>query len=247
MTTTLARRRLLALPMLGALLLLQPAAQAATVTGSGRQATESRTLPEFQAIRLGGSMDLQVRQGPVQSVQLQADDNLLPLLETVVENTADGATLKVRWKDGQSLSTRSKVVVSVVLPRLNAIAAAGAGDVRVDAFNTPALKLSLAGSGDVKLNGLGTEDLQLSLSGSGDVAGTGKATRLKVQLAGSGDVQLAELQADEVRISIAGSGDAAVNAQKTLDVSIAGSGDVSYTGNPAVRSKVAGSGSVTRR
>jgi hypothetical protein len=63
------------------------AGQAAGTTGSGKAATETRALPEFQAIELSGSMDLKVRQGSPQSVQVQADDNLLPLLETVVEGS----------------------------------------------------------------------------------------------------------------------------------------------------------------
>jgi hypothetical protein len=223
------------------------ASQAAGTVGSGRLASETRELPEFQAVELSGSMDLKIRQGTPQSVQVEADDNLLPLLETVVEGTGAQARLAIRWKRGQSIRTRAKVLVTVVVPMLNAAALKGSGDLQIDAFNTPALKLSLAGAGDVRIKDLSTEDLQLSLSGSGDVAGQGKARKLKISIAGSGDVRLAELESDEVRVSIAGSGDAAVNAQKSLDVSIAGSGDVSYVGNPAVKSSVAGSGSVSKR
>ena len=235
------------LPALVCLTFVPLLAQAASLAGSGRPATESRSLADFQAVAVRGSMDLVVRQGSTQSVQLQADDNLLPLLETVVEQTSNGATLLVRWKKGQSLHTRSKVLVTVVVPKLAALSAAGSGDIRVEAFNTPALKLSLSGSGDARLQGLTTEELGLSISGSSDVVASGSATRLKISIAGSGDVRMADLKSDEVTVSIAGSGDAAVNANKTLEVTIAGSGDVSYTGNAAVKSRVAGSGSVNKR
>ena len=175
---------------------------------------------------------------------MQADDNLLPLLQTTVEPTAQGATLRVGWQRGQSVSTRSPVLVTVVVLRLGSLALSGAGD---DSFETPALQLSLSGSGDVKLPNLRTGELGIRIAGSGDVGGSGQATKLKVSIAGSGDVKLADLQADEVSVKIAGSGDAAVFAQKTLDVSIAGSGDVSYRGDAVVRKSVAGSGSVTRK
>lgn len=240
----------LLLPALACLTLmpLQPrAAQAASLAGSGRSATESRSLADFQALALSGSMHLVVRQGAVQSVQVEADDNLLPLLETLVESTGNGATLLVRWKKGQSLYTRSKVLVTVIMPKLSALASSGSGDIRVETFNTPALKLSLSGSGDAKLSGLNTAELGISIAGSSDVAANGSATRLEISIAGSGDARLTELKSDEVTVSIAGSGDAAVNANKTLEVSIAGSGDVSYTGNAAVKSRVAGSGSVNKR
>ena len=235
------------LPALVCLTLVPLAAQAASLAGSGHSATETRSLAEFQAIALKGSMDLVVRQGATQSVQVEADDNLLPLLETVVESSSQGATLVVRWKKGQSLYTHSKVSITVVLPTLSALSALGSGDMKVEAFNTPALKVSLSGSGDAKLQGLTTGELGISISGSGDVGASGSATRLKISIAGSGDVRLADLKSDDVSITIAGSGDAAVNANKTLEVTIAGSGDVSYTGNAAVKSRVAGSGSVNKR
>ncbi len=237
----------LVVPLFLTVALLPQTGHAASVNGSGRSVTETRNLADFQAVTLHDSMDLVVRQGSTQSVQVQADDNLLALLETTVDGASGSATLHLRWTKGQSLYTRSKVIVTVVVPKLSALSALGSGDIKLEPFNTPALKLSITGSGDAKFTGLTTEELGVAISGSGDVGGTGTATRLKVSIAGSGDVRLADLKADEVSVSIAGSGDAAVNANKTLDVSIAGSGDVSYSGNAIVRSRVAGSGGVSKR
>lgn len=237
----------LALMSLIGLLGLPLAGQAADAVGSGRVASETRTVPAFQSIELDGSMDLKVRQGTPQSVQVEADDNLLNLLQTVVEGSGPNARLHIQWQPRQSLRTRAKVLVTVVVPTLSGVALRGSGDLQLEALHTPALKLALSGSGDARLKDLSTEELVLSLSGSGDVAGQGRAARLKISIAGSGDVQLADLQSEAVRVSIAGSGNAAVHAQKSLEVSIAGSGDVSYVGTPSVKSTVAGSGSVRKR
>jgi carbon monoxide dehydrogenase subunit G len=233
-------------PALLCLAVLPVVGHAASTKGSGKVATETRNVAEFQAVLLKGSVDLVVKQGP-QSVQVEGDDNLLAMIETAVESTGQGPTLVIRMKRGQSFYTRSKLVVNVSVPKLSGVSAEGSGDIRIDAFNTPSLKVSLSGSGDAKLQGLTTADLGISIAGSGDVTGSGSAAKLKVTIAGSGDVRLAEMKADDVSINIAGSGDAAVNASKTLDVSIAGSGDVTYSGNPAVKSSVAGSGGVSRR
>lgn len=245
-----ARRAALVAPLLVCLalgqVLLPATVQAATTRGSGTSASESRSVGEFQAVTLHGSMDLVVRQG-AQSVQVQADDNLLPLLETVVEPGSNGSTLVVRWKKGHSLNSRSKVLVTVSTPRLSALASSGSGDIKLETFSSAALKLAMSGSGDVRFDQLTTEDLDITISGSSDVVGSGRATRLRIGIAGSGDVRLADLQADEVNIRIAGSGDAAVNAQKSLAVSIMGSGDVRYSGNPSLKTSVAGSGSIHKR
>jgi carbon monoxide dehydrogenase subunit G len=257
-----SRRAALVTTLIGALALTSALAAvftpgpayAASVQGSGNSATETRTLEAFEAVSLSGAMDLVVRQGAQQSVQVQADDNLLPMLETLVESGRNGNTLKVRWKRDsgwgggwQNIQTRSKVLITVVVPKLSAVAVAGSGDVRVETFSTPSLQLSLSGSGDARLDGLTTDELGVRVSGSGDVSGKGTAAKVKISIAGSGDVRLSEMRADEVTVSIAGSGDAAVNAQKALSVSIAGSGDVSYTGDAQVKSSVAGSGSVRRK
>jgi hypothetical protein len=252
MTTATARRSLLraALPLLllGASVTLPLAAQAQRLSGSGTLATESRNLPAFQGVALAGSIDLVVRQGATQAVQVEADDNLLPYLETEVSGSDADARLQVRWKRGTSISSRSQARVSVTVPLLTSLAASGSGDMVVEAFETPSLAIRIAGSSDARLRQLTTGELQVTISGSGDVAGAGTARKVRVSVSGSGDVQLREMKAEEVSIGIAGSGDVSVHADKSLDVRIAGSGDVVYTGNAAtVNSKVAGSGSVNKR
>jgi len=237
-------RTLLPAAVLCGLAFLPPASQAA-------EATENRSVGEFNAIALGGAMNLTVRQGSPASVQVSADDKLLPQIETVVESGRSGPTLQLRMKREQggfsSWSSRGAIKVTVVTPQLSGLSTAGSGDIRLEAFKTPALQLSIAGAGNAVLNGLDTEELGVGISGSGDVRGDGRAARLNVSIAGSGDVRLADLRGDEVSVKIAGSGDAAVNAQKTLKVSIAGSGDVIYTGEATVKSSVAGSGSIKKR
>lgn len=220
-----------------------PQTSLAATEGSGRLSTESRTVADFSGIALRGSMTLVVSQGDKASVTVRADDNLLPLLETVVE----GTRLQIGWKRGERIRTRSTVTVTVVTPKLTALAVAGSGDVELGAFSTPNLKLSLAGSGNARMAGLKTDELGVSVSGSGDVRGNGQAGKLTISIAGSGDVRLGDLPSDEVSVRIAGSGDAVVHANKTLAISIAGSGDVAYSGDATVTRSVAGSGSVNKR
>jgi len=243
-THAAARRATFVTPLLGIWLGLSMSFMPAT----GHAATETRTVGDFQAIALGVSLDLVVRQGPQQLLQLQGDEALLARLETVVESGSNGPALVVRWKkDNNTVYMRGKAVMTVVLPRLSALNVTGSGDVKIENFSTATLQLAMSGSGDIKLLGLVTEDLNVRISGSGDISGSGKANKLKISIAGSGNARLKELSADDVTVSIAGSGDAAVNAQKSLTVSIAGSGDVNYSGNPTVKKSVVGSGSVSQR
>lgn len=227
---------------------VSPPALAASHTGSGTPATETRSVDDFDAIASSGSIDLVVRQAAATSVTVSADDKLLPLIETVVEAGPQGRTLVIRVRRGEGLRSRQPTRVTVEAARLRALAMTGAGDLTVERLDTPALELSLSGAGDAVLRGLRTDSLGVRIAGSGDVQAEGSAGQLRLSIAGSGDADLRALTADEVTISLAGSGDASVVANRSLTVRIAGSGDVEYTGNPAsVDSSVAGSGSVRKR
>lgn len=215
--------------------------------GSGKSVVETRNVGAFQAIDLSGSMDLRVTQAAAEAVRVKADDNLVALIETVVENSPQGPVLKVRWKKGESIRMRGTPVVEIDAVKLQALTSRGSGDVMVGSLRTPALAVTLAGSGDAKFDALEADDVTVRVAGSGDVSARGNARRLNVSIAGSGDLSLGGLHADDVSVDIAGSGDAVVHARSTLKVSIAGSGDVVYSGSPVVTQRIAGSGSVARR
>ncbi|MEK8053502.1 head GIN domain-containing protein [Ideonella sp. DXS22W] len=242
--------RLLGTALAGALLMLAlttltawpGSARAERVEGNGEAATEQRSPGAFDTIQTQG-FNVTVRQGATPSVSVQADRNLLPLLETVVDS---GGTLQLRWKRGTSLKTVVRPLVQVTVTELRGLQVQGSGDVLAEGLKQPRLRTQISGSGKVQLNDAAIDELALEVSGSGDVIASGQATQLTVKIAGSGDVKAPQLRADDVRVSIAGSGSADVQAQRKLDIAIAGSGDVRHTGSATVQTKVAGSGSVKR-
>jgi len=217
------------------------------VSGSGKIQTDARAVSGFQAISLKTSAKLVLRQGSREGVELRADDNILPLIETRVIEGAGGPTLEIRSRDGARYSTKTTPVVTVDLIKLTGLAVSGSGDVTGDELKSPALKIAISGAGDIRLNKLAVDDLGIKVSGSGDIHFNGRAGKLSVAIAGSGDVDTAGLEADDVSISISGSGGANVNARKALTVSIAGSGDVVYSGDAVPRTSIAGSGTVKKK
>jgi len=216
-------------------------------TGSGKVQTETRPVSGFQAISLKTPAKLVLRQGSREGIELRADDNILPLIETRVVDGAGGPTLEIRSRDGASYSTKTTPVITVDLVKLSGLAVSGSGDVIADGLKSPALKVAISGAGDIRLNKLAVDELSIKVSGSGDIRFNGRAGKLGIAIAGSGDVDTAGLEADDVSVSISGSGDASVNARKTLAVSIAGSGDVVYSGDAVPKTAIAGSGTVKKK
>lgn len=213
------------------------------VTATGASIAEARTAGEFIGIAVSGGIELKVRQGSQAAIEVRAEANLLPYLETVAEN----GTLQVRWKKGSRLRVKDTPQVSVTVVELQSIASAGSGSIAVAPLKTPKLAVSLAGSGDASIDALQTDELAISIAGSSDLKASGQATRLQLRIAGSGDVKCDALKAEDVTVSISGSGDASVHAGRSLSVNIAGSGDVLYSGDAQVKTSINGSGSVRKR
>jgi len=213
-----------------------------SVSGSGNVKTETRNVSGYTGIALSLSASVEIRQGGSEGVTIETDDNILPLIETVVEN----ATLKIRpaTRNTSFSSKNMKIVVSA--RNLDRIDIAGKGDIHSDALKVADLKAGISGAGDLRIKSLEADALSVSIAGSGDFEAGGQAASMRANIAGSGDIKAAKLDAKTVEINIAGSGDATVWARNTLKVSIAGSGDVQYYGDAQLQNSIWGSGSVKR-
>src|SRR3954464_9673522 len=82
-------------------MLAEPALAARQVTGSGVSRTETRSAAGFQGVALGVDAALEIRQGPTEGLTITGDDNIVPLVETVV----DHGVLQVRWTRGDYAAT----------------------------------------------------------------------------------------------------------------------------------------------
>jgi hypothetical protein len=221
------------------LLLLAPLAGCGPVTvGSGRIATETRPLGDVHAVNLSGVGDLTVQLGDDNKIEIETDDNILPLVET---KEADGE-LTVRAKG--NVAPTQGLTYRVTVRSLDALAVSGSGTATVVRWTGSGVKVSISGSGDVLVTESALASLTAKLSGSGTLTATGRADSLDLHISGSGTCHADGLQANEVKVAISGSGSAEVWAEKELSAKLSGSGSVTYVGSPSVHSKVSGSGAV---
>jgi len=197
-------------------------ASAPAVHGSGVVATERREAAGFSEIWLNSGGEVVVEQTGTESVSVEAEDNLLPLLESRV----DGRRLTLGSKPNVNLHATRPIRYRVTVKELTALGVSGSGKFRVEGVDTPRLTASISGSGSATLSGK-ADDVRLSVSGSGDY----DAARLATKTAS---------------VSISGSGSATVNASDRVEADISGSGSVRYLGSPTVEKHVSGSGSIAR-
>lgn len=249
-TSALARTVFLAVCLLAGTATVSQSAAAAGwgwggehVDGNGVIKRQQRTLGHFTGVASGLSGKVEVRLGNTESVTIETDDNLLPLIDTVVE---DG-TLRIRpTRRNLNLQTRNmKIVVQAIA--VDRLSLGGAGSIDSDPLRGPKVQIDLGGSGSIFVHGIESDAVSVSLGGSGDFkAGAGSARRVSISIGGSGNVSMPQVRSDAVSVSVAGSGEATVWARESLSMTVAGSGDVNYYGDPRVSKTVVGSGTARR-
>ena len=189
------------------------------LAGSGVRKTEKRDLKSFSAIDTTGAYTIDVTCQKPAGVEIEADDNILPLIETEVR---DGILFVSNTQPYHSSKT---VSLRITLPELNSIANHGAGEIKIVDLNSSDLKIDSTGAASV------------------DAAGTAKS--IQISSTGAGEIDTSKLHADKAKVDVSGAASVDVYASEQLDVNVSGAGHVSYRGNPKTINKhVSGIGSV---
>lgn len=210
------------------------------ITGSGKVVTQDVAVSGFDRVLMASIGELTITQGETESLRIEAEDNILPVLESTVSN----GQLTLSVQSNAAINSRKGIHYTLVVKDLSELELAGMGDVTFDGLTTGSLKLNLSGSGDLKLTGVQAADVRVTLNGMGSVVLSGQADSLDLNVKGSGDIDAGELAVKDARISIAGMGSATVWAADTLNAEISGSGNLKYYGEPAVSQEISGMGDI---
>jgi hypothetical protein len=191
------------------------------IKGSGNLSSETRNVSGFSAISLAGSANIDVNFGSDETVVVEAEDNILPVIETVVQKNV----LVIRTKLNYNVQATEPIQIRVTMKSLDSV--------------------TIPGSGNITVSGLDTSSFRVTMPGSGNIIVDGKANDVNISLDGSGNILCENLKAKDATVRLDGSGNITVNASESLDASIKGSGDITYSGNPSrVTKTVPGSGSI---
>jgi predicted small secreted protein len=210
------------------------------VRGSGNVETEARTVSDFSGIDLSGSGEVIVTQAEAESLTIEAEDNLIPLIETEVRN----GILVIGFKENTAVLPTKPIRFLVSMPTIDNLAVSGSGEIVAESVTSDNLELDVNGSGDIGIDQLTAESLTADISGSGDLTLAGAVAEQRIDISGSGKYAADALESDTADVAIGGSGKATIWANKILDAEIGGSGEVNYYGSPTVNSDISGSGDV---
>ncbi len=209
-----------------------------SVQGSGNLITEKRDVSSFYEVQLKGSGKVTLTQGDKQSLEIQTDDNIMPLIETRVINK------KLTISHGKHHLRPTSFNVDITVVKLEGVSIAGSGDISGNSrFFSDNFYAEISGSGDIELE-LEVNKMKAAISGSGSINLFGKADDFTAAISGSGKINAFDLEMKNFSATISGSGDCRVNASESLNATISGSGDIYYKGRPQISTRISGSGSL---
>ncbi|HBB94813.1 MAG TPA: hypothetical protein DC054_05430 [Blastocatellia bacterium] len=189
------------------------------IAGSGVRKTEKRELKSFNAIDTTGAYEIDVTCQKPASFEIEADDNILPLIKTEVR---DGILFV---SNDQQYHSSKPVTLRITLPELNSVSSHGAGEIKI---------------ADAK-----SSDLKIESTGAASVVAAGTAKSVTISSSGAGKIDTSNLRAEKAKVEVNGATSVDVYATEQLDVNVSGVGSVRYSGNPKVVNKhVSGIGSV---
>lgn len=194
------------------------------VVGSGARKTERREVGDFNRLVVEGAYKVEVTcGGQSRSLEIEADDNLLPLIKTDV----DGGRLRVH-SESRGMRTENMPRVRINVPDLG--------------------EVSIPGASDFSLEGLDNDAFKLNVEGASKFRASGETGRLDVTLNGAGLVDARQLNAASATVVNNGAGTITVRASDSLDATVNGVGTIDYYGDPkAVSPKVNGIGKITKK
>jgi Putative auto-transporter adhesin, head GIN domain len=197
--------------------------------GNGNIKEEQRQVAEFTGVEVGGGVELEIRTGGERRVTISADENVLPLLETKVEN----GVLQLRRANG--LRPTRTIKLTVVTPKLEWIGVSGG--VTLKAHAPASTKLTLEGSGgtEIDVRGIDVENLVVELTGGGQAQLAGKAKSARFELSGGVVLDAQGLEVETARIDASGGVDARIAVSKEITGEMSGGVGVRVKGRPSVK------------
>lgn len=235
----MSRQFIIVSTLLTVALLLSACPNFSLLQGSGKIVRETRDVSDFSAVEVCCGMQLTLTQGEPTSVELEADDNILPEIETLVAD--DRLIVQFRQRISLWTSTRTPIQLYVTMPTISGVEVSGGGAVTAPMIQSDAFQLTLSGGSQANVDELQVTALRADLSGGAHatiVGGT--VTQQLVDASGGSHYLAADLQSAQATLDISGGSEARVWASESLVVDASGGSNVAYYGRPDVDQDTSG-------
>jgi hypothetical protein len=200
-------------------------------------ASQDRSVPAFNAVHISSGMRAKIEIGPRRPIHLEASEELLSQLETVVEDGQLRIQFKrdmVRWHEGD------EVRITIQTPELRALGASGGAIVDATFTRSDRSRIEASGGSELHVRGVDAAGLKIHASGGSVVDVEGNADSLDAQLSGGSHLVGKELAVRELEVEGSGGSVGEIRASDVVRGALSGGSRIHVRGRP--RTKVVSSG-----
>ena len=218
-------------------------ASIATLLASNHAFAESRTfdLAPFSQIDASAGIDVRVKQGPTQSVRVEARSSKdYDHLELSVRNGKLEAATEYGFLDfifdggliGTVFNRDLSLIVHVTIPQLESVAASSGANIQVTDVSGDNLRARASSGGDVNLNEISFQSVSLSASSGADLTAQGTCIEVSGNVSSGADINAKDMECKNAQANASSGGDLTLFASQSVDANASSGGDISIVGDP---------------
>jgi hypothetical protein len=211
--------------------------------GDGHIVEEARAVRSFSGVEISHGMVAEVTVGPETSVKIKGDANLLPHIETRVE---DGH-LVVGVKDEHNLRPSEPIRLTVVTPTLLAVEASGGSEVRAQATAGREFSISASGGSEIEITGIQSDAVTVEASGGSEISLSGGGRELTADLSGGSILKSEEIPFAEAEVDGSGGSEFHLQVLQAITGDLSGGSELFLKGHPPDRDLSLSGGSEVHR
>ena len=193
----------------------------ADVKGSGNRQTQKREVAPFTSISTDGAYTVEVVTQKAVSLEIEGDDNILPLVTTEVSGNV------LHLKSSKSYSVNQPIVLRISVPNLEG--------------------LTVNGAGKFDITGLDNEKFEIDANGAPAINVSGSTKMVDIDTNGAAKIDTHNLRAARAVVESKGVSKVDLGVSDQLDVTVSGPSQVTYRGDPVVNKTIHGPGKIETR
>lgn len=199
-----------------------------SVSGNRNVKTENRKIQDnFSVVKVSAGIDLYITQGNEVSLVVEADENLLDIIKTEVNENG-----KLSIYSEKNIWKAKARKVHLTLTNIEELIATSGSDVYTEnTLKATRFKVSVTSGADAKID-VDAENVESNATSGADLSISGVATNHTSSATSGSSIYAFGLKSKKAKVSVTSGADIDIYASESIDARATSGGDVDFKGNP---------------
>ncbi len=175
------------------------------------------------------------------AIEVEAEGNIMPFLETKVEN----GELKIYLK--KSINTTNGQTVRITMPQIETLTSSSAATIKSSKIKGKRLTIIASSASQIDVIAE-YEDIEIKASSSSEVTIAGKALKLKASSSSASKIEADKLLVNDAIVDASSAGKITTQPLENLDAEASSAGEVIFTSSPKnIKKEETSGGSISKK